>query len=212
MFERVPVLEATVDRAARPIARFLHLRLGLSPLATSWAGFGASVLGAGAVAMGHQYTGLALVAAGQVFDGLDGMIAREFGLASLAGARLDTMFDRASECVIFLGFYAGGFVSLRLVLLALSAILLLTTISERSRLDPGFKRSVLYFGHWVSYPALFAVTFVVNLAAYVIGLLILDIKFQHRMDALGGDLDTIASRAAELEASEKKASGSLPVT
>jgi phosphatidylglycerophosphate synthase len=212
MFERIPVLESKVDRAARPIARFLHLGIGLSPLGASWAGFGASVLGAAAVAIGHLYPGLALVAVGQLFDGLDGMIAREFNLATLAGARLDTIFDRASEAVIFLGFYAGGFVSLRLALLAFSAILLLTTISERSRFDLGFKRSVLYFGHWVPYPALFTVTFVVNLAAYVIGLLILDIKFQHRMDALGGDLDTIASRAAELEASEKKALDSLPTT
>ena len=171
----------------------------MSPAAVTYVGLVLSLAAAVAIGLGHLRAGLVLMAVSQFLDGVDGGIARVYGLGTPAGQRLDTLADRIAEVAIFLAFALAGTVPIKLVVLALVAIGLVTSIEQRSGFDPGFKRFVLYFGLFFPYVTLFKVIFLANLAVYVIGLLIIDCKFQVKMDALGGDLDTVASRAVALE-------------
>ena len=207
MHERVPVLVRISDWTVRPVLRFLHLKLHATPAQVTWAAFVASVAAAVAIATGRVHAGLWLMFVGQVLDAMDGGMAREFGLESAAGKRLDDVLDRASEVVIFLGFAVAGIVTFKIVLLAVIAIALMTTVTHRARFDPGLKRVALYFGIWLPYPLIFNVIFLANLAGYVLDLLIIDCQFQVEMDAVGGDLDTVASRTAALEDGRPPSSG-----
>ena len=163
MHERTPALGRLSDAVVRPLLRFLHLKLGATPGQVTWAAFAVSVVAAGAVVAGRVGAGLVLMAVGQVLDGVDGGMAREFGLVTEAGKRLDDVLDRASEAVIFLAFAVARLAPVGVVLLALVAIALLTTVAHRSKFDLGVKRFALYFGIWLPYVLLFKIIFAVNL-------------------------------------------------
>jgi phosphatidylglycerophosphate synthase len=198
-------VEALADWLSRPLAWFFHRGLGMTPNQVSVGSFLVSVVAGMVIGAGHTLPGLGLMALGQLLDGIDGSIARRYHLASPNGERIDTLCDRGSEAAVFLGFAKSGLAPAGLVLLALLAILLLTTLIERTGVDTRAKRVVLFLGIWLPWPFLFNVIFLVNLGGFVFSLLKADIQFQHRMDALDGDFDTVASRAALLEEAEQRA-------
>src|SRR5438552_9061328 len=105
MYDFAPALGRGLDRAIRPLLRLSHVTLGLSPAQVTWASFAASAAAGVAVGMGRPgwAGGLGLMALGKVLDGIDGGIARAYGMASEAGRRLDTLEERLYAAVILAG-------------------------------------------------------------------------------------------------------------
>jgi len=178
------------DRVLTALIVLLHERLGLSPNAISGIHLALGIAAAAAVVAGRVGAGMLLLAASQIADGLDGGVARRYGLQSENGKLIETVVDRSCEIVFFLALVFAGLASLKISLLAIGAILLLTAVEPHSGFDPGFKRFMMYFGYalWAGFGVAgfeiaLNVVFFANLAGSAIGTIVADYRFQQRVDA-----------------------------
>ncbi len=178
----VSVLTQKVDRVLNPIIEFLHLRLKLTPNQISVIGFLFGLIATGLILFNRIGFALLFLAISQVFDGLDGGVARRFNLESKTGERLDVYLDRSNEFVLFLALAYVGQVSYSMALLAFLAILLMTSLAEKSKFDPGFKRISLYIGYFVGFEFVLKAVFWVNLIGFVVSMIIIDYKDQQEKD------------------------------
>lgn len=111
------------------------VRLGVSPDALTWASVGFSAIGAGFAAAGHFSTAGAWILGGAVLDALDGLVARERGLASDRGEVLDAVLDRYSDMLPLIGlavFYRGSAWQMSVPLLALTGSVLVSYVRAKS--------------------------------------------------------------------------------
>jgi len=178
------------DRLLRTPVYVAHEVLGLTPNQISVCSLIVALAAAAGIATGHLFGGFVLLAVSQILDGVDGGVARIYRLQSEEGKRIDMMFDRVSECAVFLALAWRGFVSYELVVLALIAILLITLQEPFTGFDPGFKRFVLYFGYLVSattslngFSIAMNVIFFANLAGFAAGTILADYRLQMEIDA-----------------------------
>ncbi|GAB4270780.1 MAG: CDP-alcohol phosphatidyltransferase family protein [Pararhodobacter sp.] len=93
-----PVIDPPLDRVGRWLAR-----RGVSANGVTLAGLALGLAGAGAIALGAFGTGLALVLASRLADGMDGAVARA-GQATDFGGYLDIVADFVFYAAIPLGF------------------------------------------------------------------------------------------------------------
>jgi phosphatidylglycerophosphate synthase len=178
MLESYSLLNKTVDRFWSPVSSFVHNRFKLTPNQISVMGFVAGIAAACALAMDRIGIGMALMVVSQFLDGLDGTIARKFGLQTPLGERLEIVFDRSVEGLMFLALAYAGKVSYAEAVLAFVAILLLTSLVKRSGIDLGFKRVVLYLGYFIGFELAVQLAFWVNLSGFVLSLIVIDYRVQ----------------------------------
>ena len=181
---------------------FAHKSLGLSPNQISTIGFLTGLAAAAAVLLGQLLPGLILLAFSQIIDGLDGGVARKYGLESEHGKLLELIFDRSVELAMFLALAAAGYASFRMAFLAFVAIMLVSMIEPLSKFDPGFKRFMLYFGylaallfHVRGFEIAMQVIFFANLAGFVVGTILVDFRLQKEIDG-----EAMIRREQELDA------------
>ena len=177
------------DKILNFLIAFGHETLGLSPNQISTVGFVVGIIAAVVVASGSLIAGLVLLAVSQIIDGLDGGVARRYGLTSEKGQLLEVVFDRLNELAIFLALAFIGQATYFMVVMAFIAILLVTAIEPLSKLDPGFKRFMIYFGYLVTvlfnlkgFLIALHVVFWANLIGFVVGTILVDYRFQNEID------------------------------
>ena len=103
-------LRGAVARWFEQPAASLLSKLGLSPTAVTVIGLAVTCVGAYVASRGWFWQAGLLVAAGSVFDLLDGAVARKKGLVSERGALLDSTADRVAEAAVLIGvawYYMG---------------------------------------------------------------------------------------------------------
>jgi len=178
------------DAILNGLIAFVHDKLGLSPNQISLVGFVVGILAAGLVVSGYLEAGLGAMAVSQIVDGLDGGVARRYGLVSEKGKLLETVFDRLNELMIFFALAIVGLASYRMAILAVVAVLLITIVEPLSLFDPGFKRFMLYFGylaavvfHIRGFELAMHVIFWANLTGFIIGTIMVDYRLQKEIDA-----------------------------
>jgi archaetidylinositol phosphate synthase len=97
-------LKNSVREQITPIARLIPF----SPNTLTLMGFAVSVVAGAEFALGKPFEGGLLILFSGVFDALDGGVARAKGTTTPFGGVLDSVCDRYSDGLMFLGIIAGA--------------------------------------------------------------------------------------------------------
>ncbi len=92
-------------RFSKPIARFL-MRFDVSPNAVTYFSFLIGILSAYLIAKNRIYEGIGLLFISQIFDCVDGDLARMSGKVTRYGAFIDRVFDRFVDAALIIGVVA----------------------------------------------------------------------------------------------------------
>ncbi len=103
-FEYV-ITNVVYRRFSRPIARFL-MKFDVHPNTITYFAFALGLFSAYVIASGRVYEGVALLFISQIFDCVDGDLARLANKTSRYGAFIDRVFDRFVDAAIIIAIVA----------------------------------------------------------------------------------------------------------
>jgi phosphatidylglycerophosphate synthase len=176
----IPGVKEKYDRIMRPISDFFHLSLGLHPNQVSMIGFGIGLVAVVLVLVGLWQVGLVVMVISLLFDGIDGNIARVYGLESKTGENFELIFDRSLEALMFSAFAIVFNLDFLLPVLVIYSILIVTSLRDKTRFDPGLKRIALLAGFIISFEMILNLVFWVHLGSFVLQLVIIDYTNQSK--------------------------------
>ncbi|MFX0013087.1 MAG: CDP-alcohol phosphatidyltransferase family protein [Promethearchaeota archaeon] len=174
MHIRIPGLKKRYDQIMMPISDFFHMTLKLQPNHVSCIGFLIGLFSVILVLGGYWQAGLIIMAVSLLFDGIDGNIARLYSLESETGEKLELLFDRSLETLLFLAFAIVNGINFGLVFLVIYSILLMTSLRDKAKFDPGLKRIALFLGFIISFEMIFNIVFLVHIGSFMLQIIILD--------------------------------------
>lgn len=184
MLKFAPGINKKIEQLLLPILKLLYLKFRLSPNQLSFLSFLIGSLSVFFIILEKLEFAFLFLLLALIFDALDGAVARYFKLESKLGERLELIFDRINEAMLFFAIAYIGLASFKIASLALLAILLMTSLRHQSKFDPGFKRIMLFFGYLFSNLQIaLEIIFIINLLGFIINLLIIDCQNQIKLDA-----------------------------
>jgi len=182
MYKSNSFINKKVNKLLSPLLKLL-CSVGITPNQVSATGFIIGTISVIFVLLQKIEIALILLFISLIFDSIDGALARYTKSESRLGEKLELIFDRTNETMWFLALAMIDLVSLKIAILAIIAILLMSTLRNKSNFDPGFKRTILFIGYFINnFQLAIEVIFLVNLIGFVISMLILDYKYQKQAD------------------------------
>ncbi|PIP31883.1 hypothetical protein COX24_01230, partial [bacterium (Candidatus Gribaldobacteria) CG23_combo_of_CG06-09_8_20_14_all_37_87_8] len=138
-----------------------------------------SLLSAFLILSNQLIVALLMLAISLFLDALDGTVARKYNLTSALGQKLEIIFDRTSEFVIFAALSLSGVVGIDLVLFTMLAILIMTALSFKTKYDFGAKRIMVFFGPLIGFSNIFYFIIAVQVLAITASLIKLIKRYGH---------------------------------
>jgi len=178
MYVIFPNVKTKYDQFMQPISHFFHIKLKMNPNQVSVFGFLLGLVSVGLILLSYWQIGIVMMMISLFVDGIDGNIARVYGLESKTGEKLELIFDRTLEALIFLALAIYFEINYLLVFLAIYSILLMTSVRDKTKFDPGLKRIALLFCIAISFELIFTLVFFVHIGSFILQLCILDYKNQ----------------------------------